>query len=214
MLKITSKLIIALPLFSVVTFSLHVDAAAYLSSFGKFWSPSSRSLKRKRGGSGGTSLSSCSIFRAEMSKITPLLLLPRLVWSGAAEELEEWEEKSKMTEGEGRIKTKRLRKKNEGSWKDRKWKEYKDEIKGRKKKMPDEKVTFYRNAQKYSNLFAHHHPRAAAAEKHLLGLKASICDYLSKRVDVWTPCWKLCFLVLQFFVFYSENHKRLSKKMQ
>lgn len=49
-----------------------------------------------------------------MSRITPLLL-PLLVGSGAAEELEEREEKSKMAEGEGRIKTKKLREKNEGS---------------------------------------------------------------------------------------------------
>lgn len=46
--------------------------AAYLSSFWKVWSPRSRSLKRKRGGSGGTSLSCCSILRVEMSKMTPL----------------------------------------------------------------------------------------------------------------------------------------------
>lgn len=44
---------------------------SYLSSFWKVWSPS-RSLKRKRGGSGGTSLSCCSILRVEMSKMTPL----------------------------------------------------------------------------------------------------------------------------------------------
>lgn len=76
------------------TISLHVFAA-YLSSFWKVWSPSSRSLKRKRGGSGGTSLSTCSILRVEMSKITPLLLL--LDWSGAGAELEEGEERSKET---------------------------------------------------------------------------------------------------------------------
>lgn len=80
-------------------FSLHVCVAAYLSSFWKLWSPRSRSLKRKRGGSGGTSLSCCSILRVEMSKITPLWLM--LVWSGAGEELEtKRDENSK--EGEGK----------------------------------------------------------------------------------------------------------------
>lgn len=78
-------------------------SASYLSSF-KFWSPSSRSLKRKRGGSGGTSLSCCSILRVEMSKITPLLLLllllTALVWSRAEVELEEGEENSEGAEGE------------------------------------------------------------------------------------------------------------------
>lgn len=82
--------------------SLHVHAAAYLSSFWKLWSPSSRSLKRKRGGSGGTSLSCCSILSVEMSKITPLLLM--LVWSGAGEELEEGKENSKEAEGRWREK--------------------------------------------------------------------------------------------------------------
>lgn len=47
-------------------------ADAYLSSFWKVWSPRRRSRKRKRGGSGGTSLSCCSILRVEMSKMTPL----------------------------------------------------------------------------------------------------------------------------------------------
>lgn len=65
-------------------------AGAYLSSFWKPWSPRSRSLKRKRGGSGGTSLSCCSILRAEMSRTTPLWLL----W-GAEEELEEGQGKGK-----------------------------------------------------------------------------------------------------------------------
>lgn len=69
---------------------------AYLSSFWKVWSPSSRSLKRKRGGSGGTSLSCCSILRLEMSKTTPL-------WSerdaSAGKALEEGEKKSSGGEG-------------------------------------------------------------------------------------------------------------------
>ena len=73
----------------------HIHSAAHLSSFWKLWSPSSRSRKRKRGGSGGTSLSSCSILRVEMSKTTPLLLVRRRV----GRELEEGEEKSEQAEG-------------------------------------------------------------------------------------------------------------------
>ncbi|KAG7272783.1 hypothetical protein CRUP_017837 [Coryphaenoides rupestris] len=46
-----------------------VAAILYLSSFWKPWSPSRKSLKRKRGGRGGTSLS-----RVEVSKMSPLLL--------------------------------------------------------------------------------------------------------------------------------------------
>lgn len=72
------------------------STAAYLSSFWNVWSPRSRSLKRKRGGSGGTSLSCCSILRVEMSKITPLLLLVEV---GAGEELEEGDENSKEEKG-------------------------------------------------------------------------------------------------------------------
>lgn len=53
---------------------------SYLSSFWKVWSPS-RSLKRKRGGSGGTSLSCSSILRVEMSKMTPL----RSAWEALEE---------------------------------------------------------------------------------------------------------------------------------
>lgn len=83
-------------------------SASYLSSF-KLWSPSSRSLKRKRGGSGGTSLSCCSILRVEMSRITPLLLLllTVLVWSRADEELEEGEENSEGAEGKLKQRTRR-----------------------------------------------------------------------------------------------------------
>lgn len=85
-----------------------VLAAAYLSSFWKVWSPRSRSLKRKRGGSGGTSLSCCSILRVEMSKMTPLWVARD---ASAGEALEEGEKKmvkgdnvrGKETAGERRL---------------------------------------------------------------------------------------------------------------
>lgn len=102
-------------------FPSQVRAAAYLSSFWKLWSPRSRSLKRKRGGSGGTSLSCCSILRVEMSKITPLRLV--LVWSGAAEELGEGDER-KQSRSRKEVRWEEEEKcKSEGSWRGRQcWK--------------------------------------------------------------------------------------------
>ncbi|KAJ8377632.1 hypothetical protein AAFF_G00255410, partial [Aldrovandia affinis] len=68
---------------------LNAPTAQYLSSFWKDWSPSSKSRNRYRGGSGGTSESTSVILSAEISRITPVLLLLFFCTVSGAERLVE-----------------------------------------------------------------------------------------------------------------------------